>query len=76
MGITAHYIDTPTDRRNEWELKTVTLGYTIIEGKHSGVNIAAHIIQKLDRYNFREKVDVRYVILSAHDTNTRLHMSR
>ena len=64
LGITAHYIDTPADRHSEWELKTVTLGYTVVEGNHSGANIAAHIIQVLDKYGLREKVDI-YVILGA-----------
>ena len=62
LGITAHYIDAPADRHSEWELKTVTLGYTVVEGNHSGANIAAHIIQELDKYGLQEKVDI-YVTL-------------
>lgn len=63
LGITAHYIDAPADCPNEWELKTVTLGYTVVEGNHSGANITAHIIQELNKYGLREKVDIQYVIL-------------
>jgi hypothetical protein len=51
-----HYVDAPTDHPKEWELKSETLGYILVEGNHSGANIAVHMMRVLDKYGLCEKV--------------------
>jgi hypothetical protein len=39
LSLTAHYIDSPTDKPQEWELKMEQLAFTPIRGNHSGVTL-------------------------------------
>lgn len=56
LSITAHYIDSPTDTPQEWELKTEQLAFTPINGNHSGANIGRILIETIDKYGIRTKV--------------------
>ena len=56
LAITAHYIDAPSDKPNEWELKARTLAFTNIEGDHGGANLANMIIRVVQKYGLVGKV--------------------
>jgi hypothetical protein len=57
LGVTAHYIYSEADQPNEWELRSKVLGYTEIQGNHSGANTAAVILLRVvDQYRIRHKV--------------------
>jgi hypothetical protein len=51
----AHYIDAPVDKPSEWELKSKVLGFEELQGRHSGANIAAKVVEVLDQYEIRDK---------------------
>ena len=57
----AHYIALPEGQANNWELRSKVLGYTDIEGNHSGANTAAVILQVVDQYGIRQKASVASV---------------
>ena len=61
LAVTAHYIASPEGQANNWELRSKVLGYTDIEGNHSGANTAAVILQVVDRYGIRQKASVASV---------------
>jgi hypothetical protein len=63
LGVTAHYIDSPPQRPNEWTLKSDILGFTEIKGNHGGANQAATVLRVLDRYGIRDKVSLIYQTL-------------
>lgn len=56
MAVTAHYISSPKERPQDWSLESRMLGYTEIEGSHSGANEAAVLMRIIDRYDIRDKV--------------------
>jgi hypothetical protein len=56
LSVTAHYIDSPDGKPQEWELKSEQLAFTIINGNHSGSNVGRILIETIDNYNFRTKV--------------------
>lgn len=56
LSVTAHYIYAPPEAPNEWELQHKVIGYTEIEGSHSGANTAAVILRVVDRYDIRKKI--------------------
>lgn len=58
MGVTAHFIDSPKERPQEWSLESRLLGYAEIEGNHSGANEAAVLMRVVDRYDIRDKVSL------------------
>ena len=39
LAITAHYIDAPLEKPNDWQLKARTLAFTSIEGDHGGLTL-------------------------------------
>ncbi|KDQ48995.1 hypothetical protein JAAARDRAFT_201237 [Jaapia argillacea MUCL 33604] len=41
LSINFHYINTPVDKPHEWELKNEQAAFAIIEGNHSGANLAS-----------------------------------
>jgi hypothetical protein len=56
LSITAHYIDSPVGKPQEWELKSEQLAFTTINGNHSGSNIGRILIKAIDDYGIRNKV--------------------
>ena len=56
LAVTAHYINSPDTHPNDWALRLRILGYTEIQGNHSGANTAAVILHVVDRYGIQEKV--------------------
>lgn len=58
LSIMGHYIAASAENPQEWKLKTDQLGFTPIEGNHSGVNMSNIIIRIIDRYGIRDKVGV------------------
>jgi hypothetical protein len=56
LSVTAHYIDAPVDKPQEWELKTEQLAFKYIEGNHSGANIGRILIEVIDEYGIRKQV--------------------
>jgi hypothetical protein len=69
LGVTAHYIHSEADQPNEWELRSKVLGYTEIQGNHSGANIAAVILHVVDQYGIHHKV-CGYQLLKGNDTDS------
>jgi hypothetical protein len=56
LSITAHYISSPIDKPQQWELKADQLAFMPIQGNHSGSNTAQHLIQTIKKYGIRERV--------------------
>ena len=56
LSVTAHYIDAPTDKPQEWELRMDQLAFKHVEGRHTGKNIAHVLIDTVDNYRLRGKV--------------------
>ena len=50
LGVTAHWI---TD---DFSLKSIILAAELVEGNHSGVSLATHLLQVLKRYNLCNKI--------------------
>lgn len=50
LSVTAHYIDAPADKPQEWELKSNQLAFRYIEGNHSGANIGHILMEVIDEY--------------------------
>jgi len=63
LAVTARYIALPENQANNWELHSKVLGYTGIEGNHSGANTAAVILQVVDRYGICHKASVVLMLL-------------
>ncbi|KAI7939261.1 hypothetical protein MJO29_013997 [Puccinia striiformis f. sp. tritici] len=49
LGITAHWID-------DYELKSIILATKLIDGPHSGINLASHLDDVLDTFGIKQKV--------------------
>ncbi|KAG2209871.1 hypothetical protein INT45_010276 [Circinella minor] len=49
LGITAHWID------ESWKQNSIVLGLELLEGSHTGVNMAAAFIYVLEHWNLQEK---------------------
>ncbi|KAG2217448.1 hypothetical protein INT45_009647 [Circinella minor] len=49
LGITAHWID------ESWKQNSIVLGLELLEGSHTGVNMAAAFIRVLEHWNLQEK---------------------
>ena len=56
FSITGHYIWSPDDKPQQWELRREQLSFDHIEGNHSGQNTARLIIDAIDTYKLRDKV--------------------
>jgi len=56
LSVTAHYIDSPVDKPQEWVLRSDQLAFAHIEGNHSGANIGRILIETIDNYGIRSKV--------------------
>ena len=56
LSVTAHYIDSPDGKPQEWELKSEQLAFTIINGNHSSSNVGRILIETIDNYDFCTKV--------------------
>ena len=56
VGITAHYIEVSKDHPNEWKLVSDLVAFTVMEGRHTGANYAAMLLNMLDEYKIRDKV--------------------
>lgn len=56
LSMTGHYISAPKASPQEWTLKSEQLGFTHIEGNHSGANIGGILVRIIDRYGLRQKV--------------------
>jgi hypothetical protein len=56
--MTGHYISAPKKSPQEWSLKSEQLGFTHIEGNHSGANLGGILVRTIDRYGLRQKVSI------------------
>jgi len=56
LSVTAHYIDTPVDKPQQWVLKSDQLAFTPIIGNHSGANIGKIFMEAIDEYDIHNKV--------------------
>jgi hypothetical protein len=65
LAITAHYIDVPSDKSLEWELKRKLLGFKKLQGSHTSANVVVKIIEVLNQYDIRPKVSFM-LISSGH----------
>jgi hypothetical protein len=55
LNINGHYIRSPPDHPNDWEIVTDELAFMKIDGRHTGANIGSAIVKTIDRYQLREK---------------------
>ena len=58
LGVTVHYIISSPDNPQHWELKTKQLVFTPIVGNHSGENIAKILLETIDAFGLRSKVNI------------------
>ena len=56
ISITGHYVDAPTDKPQDWELRLEQLAFKHVEGRHNGKNIANVLIGIIDHYGLHGKV--------------------
>jgi hypothetical protein len=61
ISITAHYINSPVDKPHQWVLKEDQLAFTLLEGHHTGANIALVIISVLSEYGISGKVSIAFM---------------
>jgi hypothetical protein len=76
LSVTAHYIDSPADKPQEWELKTEQLAFRLIKGNHSGANIGGILIEVIDKYDIRKKVSIYYLCCCTYCFSNRLIIGR
>jgi hypothetical protein len=60
LSITGHYIDAHADRPNDWVLRTEQFAFVVIEGRHTGRNIASILTQTVRRYGLDGKVRLTF----------------
>ena len=58
LSMTGHYIAGPKESPQDWKLKSEQLGFTHIEGNHSGANLGGILIWTIDKYGIRQKVSI------------------
>lgn len=58
LSMTGHYIAGHKESPQDWELKSEQLGFTHIEGNHSGANLGGILIRIIDRYGIRQKASI------------------
>ena len=56
ISLTAHYIHSPVDHLNAWELQTEQLLFQEIQGRHTGKILGEILNSALDRYHLYGKV--------------------
>ena len=56
ISITAHYINSPVDKPDQWVLREDQLASAPLEGHHTGASIASIIISVLNEYSISGKV--------------------
>ena len=56
ISLTAHYIHSPVDHPNAWELRTEQLLFQEIQGRHTGKILGEILNSALDRYHLYGKV--------------------
>jgi hypothetical protein len=56
LSITAHYINSPSDRPQDWTLRTDQLVFAQFEGNHSGLNMSSLVLRTIDWYGIWDKV--------------------
>jgi hypothetical protein len=56
ISITAHYVNSPVDKPDQWELREDQLALVLLEGHHTRANIALIIISILNKYSISQKV--------------------
>jgi hypothetical protein len=52
----AHYVNSIVDRPDQWAMREDQLTFMLLEGHHTGGNIAAIIARILNEYGISEKV--------------------
>jgi hypothetical protein len=67
LSVTAYYIDSPKDQPEQWVLKEAQLAFALLEGHHTGANIASILAGVLERYRICEKVGIVFVLCTAAD---------
>ena len=63
LAITVHYIDSPADQPDEWQLKSKVLAFQELPGRHNGENLATTLTKVLDRYDIQDKVSDSALVL-------------
>jgi hypothetical protein len=66
LSVTTHYIDSPADKPQEWELKMEQLAFRLIKGNYSGANIGSILIEVIDKYDIHKKVSIYVVVLTVY----------
>jgi hypothetical protein len=65
FSITGHYIWSPDDKPQQWELRREQLSFAHIQGNHSGQNTARLIVDTIDKYELRNKVKFSLLLCCA-----------
>ncbi|KAJ7028192.1 hypothetical protein C8F04DRAFT_892294, partial [Mycena alexandri] len=55
MNINGHYISSPPERPNDWEMRTDELAFMKIEGRHTGQNLGNAVVRTVERYGLKKK---------------------
>jgi hypothetical protein len=56
MSVMGHYIYSPLDKPNDWELREEQLTFTPIDGQHNAINQLKILIKTIDCYGLQGKV--------------------
>ena len=62
-SIPCHYIDSPVDKPDKWQLKSKVLAFQELPGWHNGENLATTLSKVLDHYDIQDKVSYAVLIL-------------
>jgi len=65
LSVTGHYIESAESNPNDWELKSEQLGFTHIEGNHSGTNLGGILIRVIDRYGIHRKASLPHPMIDV-----------
>jgi hypothetical protein len=70
LSVTGHYIDTLSDKPQQWELGSEQLTFTPFVGRHSGSNMGDILVCTINHYSLCRKVssDVPVVLMSTQST--------
>jgi hypothetical protein len=50
LSVTAHYINNPVDKPQQWVFKSDQLAFMLVIGHHSGENFGKILMEAIDEY--------------------------
>ena len=61
LSITAHYVNSPVDKPDQWVLREDQLAFMLLDGHHTRANMASIIASVLDDYGISGKVSIVFM---------------